>query len=52
MAARIAALLLCLHSLIELLGPLALTFNPQGQSGFEMGGVEGQQFEANVLIIF
>jgi hypothetical protein len=51
MAARISVFLLCTHGLIEVIGPLVLIFNPQVQSGFAMGGVEGQQFAANALII-
>jgi uncharacterized membrane protein (DUF2068 family) len=50
-AARISVLLLCIHGLIEVIGPLALTFDPQAHSGFVLGGLEGQQFESQALAI-
>jgi|Deesub1362B_J571_1020462.scaffolds.fasta_scaffold06056_4 hypothetical protein len=44
--ARIAALLLSLHGLIEIAGPIALAFNPRVQTG---SGFEGGPFGLALL---
>ena len=48
---RISALLFFIHSVIEIAGSIVLVFNPQIQSGFGVGRVGEQQFEADALIV-